>query len=125
MTQNQKKQILIVAREQGMRESLTGILEDEGFNVVTTSSGEEALGMLKQSLPDLVLLERKLPAIDGVAILKEIKEIKAGLPVIMLIQGGTEEEIKDEGAFSYLEIPISLEKLLLTVKEAFDKTYNL
>ena len=76
--------ILIVDDEEGIRESLSGIFEDEGYDVITARSGEEALKILKEQNVDLILLDVWLPGIDGVQTLKEIKNIKPDIPVIMI-----------------------------------------
>ncbi len=70
--------VMVVDDEEGIRESLSGIFEDEGYSVLTASSGEEALNILKEQSPDLMLLDVWLPGIDGIETLKEIKNLKAG-----------------------------------------------
>jgi two-component system nitrogen regulation response regulator NtrX len=116
--------ILIVDDEEGIRESLSGIFEDEGYEVFTSSSGEEALKALKEQSPDLILLDVWLPGIDGIKTLKEIKGLKPDLPVIMISgHGNIELAVKATrmGAYDFLEKPLSLERVLLAAKRALEK----
>jgi two-component system nitrogen regulation response regulator NtrX len=68
--------VLVVDDEEGIRESLSGIFEDEGYIIVTATSGEEALDLLKEHNPDLVLLDIWLPGIDGIKTLEKIRALK-------------------------------------------------
>ena len=116
--------VLIVDDEEGIRESLSGIFEDEGYDVLTSSSGEEALRVLKEQSPDLILLDVWLPGIDGIQTLKEIKDLKPDLPVIMISgHGNIELAVKATriGAYDFLEKPLSLERVLLVAKRALEK----
>src|SRR4030042_5192631 len=116
--------VLIVDDEEGIRESLSGIFEDEGYNVLTSSSGEEALRILKEQNPELILLDVWLPGIDGVQTLKDIKNMKPDLPVIMISgHGNIELAVKATkmGAYDILEKPLSLERVLLAAKRALER----
>jgi two-component system nitrogen regulation response regulator NtrX len=116
--------VLIIDDEEGIRESLSGIFEDEGYTALTTSSGEEALKLLKEQSPDLVLLDVWLPGIDGIQTLKEIKDLKPELPVIMVSgHGNIELAVKATrvGAYDFLEKPLSLERVLLAAKRALER----
>src|SRR4030066_867186 len=116
--------VLIVDDEEGIRESLSGIFEDEGYEVLTSSSGEEALKALKEQNPDLILLDVWLPGIDGVQTLKDIKNMKPDLPVIMISgHGNIELAVKATriGAYYLLEKPLSLERVLLAAKRALER----
>lgn len=116
--------VLVVDDEEGIRDSLSGIFEDEGYTVLSSNSGEEALKILKEQTPDLVLLDVWLPGIDGMKTLKEIKELKPELPVIMISgHGNIEVAVKATriGAYDFLEKPLSLERVLLATKRALEK----
>jgi len=116
--------VFIVDDEEGIRESLSGIFEDEGYEVITASSGEEALKILKEQSMDLILLDVWLPGMDGMQILKEIKDLKPDIPVIMISgHGNIELAVKATrmGAYDFLEKPLSLEKVLLDAKRALEK----
>ncbi|MCP2606630.1 sigma-54-dependent Fis family transcriptional regulator, partial [Candidatus Aminicenantes bacterium AC-708-I09] len=116
-----KEKILIVDDEVGIRSSLSGVLEDEGYMVKAVESGEEGLDLLKKENFDLVLLDVWLPGQDGIEILKKIKEINENIVVIMISGHGTIEtavQATKLGAYDFLEKPLSLEKVNLTVKNA-------
>jgi two-component system nitrogen regulation response regulator NtrX len=116
--------VLIVDDEEGIRESLSGIFEDEGYSVMTAGSGEDAIRAVKEQMPDLILLDVWLPKMDGIETLKEIKGIKSDVPVIMISgHGSIEVAVKTTrtGAYDFLEKPLSLERVLLTAKRALEK----
>jgi two-component system nitrogen regulation response regulator NtrX len=116
--------VLIVDDEEGIRESLGGIFEDEGYVVLTAGSGEETLRVLKDQSPDVILLDVWLKGIDGIQTLKEIKKQKPDLPVIMISgHGNIELAVKATrtGAYDFLEKPLSLERVLLVARRALEK----
>ncbi|MFA4919165.1 MAG: sigma-54 dependent transcriptional regulator [Thermodesulfovibrionales bacterium] len=116
--------VLIVDDEEGIRETLSGIFQDEGYNVITAGSGEEALKILKEQSPDLVLLDVWLSGIDGVETLQEIKKTNPELPVVIISgHGNIELAVKATrvGAYDFLEKPLSLERVLLVAKRALEK----
>ncbi len=116
--------ILVVDDEEGIRESLSGIFEDEGYAVLTAGSGEEALKVLKSQHPHVVLLDVWLPGMDGVDTLAKIKEIRPSLPVIMISgHGNVEIAVKATrtGAYDFLEKPLSLERVLIVTHRAIEK----
>ncbi len=119
-----KPTVLIVDDEEGIRESLSGIFEDEGYDVLTAKSGEEAIKILKEHPSDLVLLDIWLTGIDGIQTLQEIKTLKPDVPVIMISgHGNIELAVKAAkiGAYDFLEKPLSLEKVLIVSKRALEK----
>ena len=116
--------VLVVDDEEGIRETLSGIFEDEGCSIVTANSGEEALDLLKEQNPDLILLDIWLPGIDGIQALEEIKALRPDLPVIMISgHGNIELAVKATrlGAYDFLEKPLSLERVLLVSKRALER----
>jgi two-component system nitrogen regulation response regulator NtrX len=116
--------VLIVDDEEGIRETLSGIFQDEGYNVISAGSGEEALKILKEQSPDLVLLDVWLPGIDGVETLQEIKKTNPELPVVIISgHGNIELAVKATrvGAYDFLEKPLSLERVLLVARRALEK----
>jgi len=113
--------ILIVDDEQSIRDSLTGILQDEGFLPVTAANGEEALVRLREEKPDLVLLDIWMPGMDGLATLARIRDYLPEQLVIMMSGHGTIEtavRATKLGAHDFIEKPLSLEKLLLCIQNA-------
>ncbi|MDP3259718.1 MAG: response regulator, partial [Thermodesulfovibrionales bacterium] len=111
-----KPVILIVDDEEGIRESLSGILEDEGYDVLTADSGEEAVKILRETSPDLIFLDIWLTGMDGIKTLQQIKVMKPDVPVIMISGHGSIElavKATQIGAYDFLEKPLSLERVLL------------
>mgnify|MGYP001563038086 FL=1 len=119
-----KPVILIVDDEEGIRESLSGILEDEGYDILTADSGEEAVRILRETSPDLIFLDIWLTGMDGIKTLQEIKAMKPDVPVIMISGHGSIElavKATQTGAYDFLEKPLSLERVLLVSKRAIEK----
>ncbi len=115
------KTILIVDDEQSIREILDGILQDEGFRTLVAETGEEALALLGEETPDLVLLDIWLPGIDGLETLRHIRENHPEQVVIMMSGHGTiETAVKATklGAYDFIEKPLSLEKVLISIENA-------
>ena len=120
-----EKKILIVDDEDSIRQSLSDVLKDEGFEVLLASNGQEALKALDAKLPDLIILDIWMPIMDGTEVLKEIKAKYPELKVIMISgHGNIEAAVKaiKLGAYDYIEKPLSLEGVLLTVKRAFGES---
>jgi two-component system nitrogen regulation response regulator NtrX len=117
------KAILIVDDEESICQTLGGILNDEGHEVVAAVSGEEALRLIEEDPPNLVLLDIWLPGMDGIEVLKVIK---AGYPrtqvVMMSGHGSIETAVKATklGAFDFIEKPLSLEKVILVINHAME-----
>ncbi len=118
------KLVLIVDDEEGIRETLSDIFKDEGYDVITASSGEEALKLMKENSPDIVFLDVWLSGIDGIETIKEIKSLNPTTPVVM-ISGHANIELAIKatrsGAYDFLEKPLSLERVLLVTKLALEK----
>jgi two-component system, NtrC family, nitrogen regulation response regulator NtrX len=115
------KTVMIVDDEEGIRSSLAGILEDEGYRTVCAADGVEALAMCAHELPGLVLLDIWMPRMDGIETLQRLKEQYPSLNVIMMSGHGTiETAVKSTklGAFDFIEKPLSLEKVVVTVGNA-------
>ena len=113
--------ILVIDDEAGIRSSLKGILEDEGYKVKTASSGEKALTVLKSEPFDLIFLDIWLPEMNGIEVLENIKAGDESIHVIMITgHGSVESAVKATklGAYDFLEKPLSLEKVVLTAKHA-------
>jgi DNA-binding NtrC family response regulator len=116
------QQILVVDDEIGIRELLSEILRDEGYQVRLAENAGEARAFRSQTRPDLVLLDIWMPDTDGITLLKEWAS--AGLltmPVVMMSGHGTIDtavEATRMGAYDFLEKPIGLQKLLATVGRA-------
>ncbi len=115
------KNILIVDDEESIRQSLVGILDDEGFKTTIAADGAECLKAVTTDDPDLILLDIWMPKLDGLETLKRIKQDRPDQLVIMMSGHGTiETAIKATrlGAFDFIEKPLSLEKVLLSIENA-------
>jgi len=115
--------ILVVDDEPGIRQSLCGVLEDEGYQTQSVESSEACLVELARELYDLVLLDVWLPGMDGLEALARIQEMPfPDRPVVVMVSGhGTiETAVKSTklGAFDFLEKPLTIPKVSITVKNA-------
>ncbi len=113
--------ILIVDDEPGIRQSLAGVLEDEGFVVASVASGEDCLRAFDQRLYTCVLLDVWLPGIDGLETLARLKANYPDTSVVMISGHGrieTAVRATKLGAYDFIEKPLSLEKTILAVKNA-------
>ena len=112
--------------EPGIRQSLSGVLEDEGYTVIALGTAEDALNHLARHAVDAVLLDIWLPKMDGLEALARIQELPAASrpPVIMISgHGNIETAVRATklGAFDFLEKPLTIEKVLVTVKNAIQQ----
>ena len=119
------RRVLVVDDEPGIRRSLSGILEDEGYAVDAVESGEACLAALPGAGYGLVLLDIWLPGLDGMEVLTQIQEIPfTERPVVVMISGhgSIEAAVKATklGAFDFLEKPLSLQKVTVVVKNGLD-----
>lgn len=116
--------ILIVDDETGIRESLQGVLADEGYDTETVESGEECLKLLRREKSfDVVLLDIWLPGVDGLETLEKIRDLENAPEVIMISGHGTIEtavRATKLGAYDFLEKPLSIDKTLILVKNAVE-----
>ena len=118
--------ILAIDDEQSIRESLKEILEYEKHVVDLASNGEEGIQMFQNDKYDVVLLDIKMPHMDGIEVLDKLISISPDVPVIMISGHGTidtaVESIK-KGAFDFIEKPLDLNRLLVTLRNAMDKKH--
>ena len=115
------KSILIVDDEKSIRESLTGILQDEGFMPYSVESGEAAIEKIIEEKPDLILLDIWMPGMDGMETLTRVRDIHPEQLVVMMSGHGTiETAVKATklGAYDFIEKPLSIEKVLLCIQNA-------
>jgi two-component system nitrogen regulation response regulator NtrX len=118
-----RKTILIVDDEESICQSLGGILREEGYDVLTAESGEDALKIIDEEMPNLVLLDIWLPGMDGIEVLKVISSDYPQIRVIMMSGHGTiETAVKATklGAYDFIEKPLSMDKIILLVNHALD-----
>src|SRR5438477_3440260 len=115
--------ILIVDDEAGIRDTLAGILADEGYSASSADSGEAGLDLLCKTAFDVVLLDIWLPGADGLDTLAKIRELENPPEVIMISGHGTIEtavRATKLGAYDFLEKPLSIDRTLILIKHAID-----
>ncbi len=116
----QKIKILVVEDGRSQRDMLRDFLIGEGYQVSEASNGERALEVLKDDYFDLVLLDYKMPGMDGMAVLNEVKGLNPEIDVILMTAYGTIEtavKAMKAGAADYITKPIELEELLLLIEK--------
>ncbi|MFT3945903.1 MAG: sigma-54 dependent transcriptional regulator [Agriterribacter sp.] len=117
--------ILIIDDEKAIRKTLGEILSYEGYKIDEAGDGEEGLKKFKEKTYDVVLCDIKMPKIDGIEFLDKVGEINPDVPVIMISGHGTIEtavEAVKKGAYDYVSKPPDLNRLLITIRNAMDKT---
>ena len=113
--------ICIVDDEPSILNTLSSILEDERYQVTIAKTGEEALKVIQMEVPDVVLLDIWMPELDGLEVLKRVREQFPHIMVIMMSgHGSVETAVKATklGAYDYLEKPLDLEKVTILVRNA-------
>src|ERR1700722_5231682 len=118
-----QRRIMIVDDEPGIRQSLSGVLEDEGYLVQAVATGEECLEKLPGAGFELVLLDIWLPGLDGLEVLARIQQMPfPDRPAVVVISGhgNIETAVKATklGALDFLEKPLSIEKVAVATKNA-------
>ncbi|MEE9435656.1 MAG: sigma-54 dependent transcriptional regulator [Candidatus Adiutricales bacterium] len=118
------KTILVVDDEEDIRDSLKGILKDEGFAVELATNGSEALDRVETAMPDLILLDIWMEGTEqGLDVLAGLKKKYPVLPVIMISGHGTIETAVTAtklGAYDYIEKPLSYDKILLVIENCLN-----
>lgn len=116
--------ILIVDDEEVLQDVLTSLVESEGFRASSARSGEEALHLLQQEEPDLVLLDLMLPTMSGMEVLKQIRQQYPDLVVVIITAYSSIEgaiEAMREGAYHYIPKPFKNEEVLLTIRKSLEQ----
>lgn len=120
------ERILIVDDNKDMQFTLSSILKDEGYETIAVGDGTRAISQIKMKSPNLILLDIKLPGINGMKILEEIKKIDSNVIVIMLTAYG---DFKDAvkamklGAYDYITKPFDNDEMVLTIQKALQTQY--
>ncbi len=126
--QMEKMQIMLVDDEERFLSTTKALLFKNGYEILTASSGPDALDLLEQNSIHVVLLDVIMPGMDGISTLKEIRKHFPLVEVIMLIGHGDEESALEGlkcGAADYIMKPTSVGDLVKKAKEAFEKRQRL
>ena len=119
-----KSRILVIDDEAAIRDSLKMTLEYEGYDFVSAATGQEGLALAERETPDLVVLDIKMPGMDGIEVLDRLRAMNDSLPVIV-ISGhgtiGTAVEATKKGAFDFIEKPFASERVLVSLRNALDQ----
>ncbi|GBD99697.1 transcriptional regulatory protein ZraR [bacterium BMS3Abin07] len=118
-----KKKILVIDDEAIVRVSCQRVLTPEGYDVIVTSKGSDAIEILEKDKFDLVLTDLKMPDMDGLEVLKKIKSRWPDM-IVIIITGystiSTAVQAIKLGAYEYIEKPFTPEDILTTVNKAFN-----
>lgn len=119
-----KNTVMIVDDEQAIRDSLQMILEYQKYQVILAPNGQHALDRLQEYTPDVILLDIKMPGMDGMEVLQKIKELYPAQIVIMISAHATLQtavEATKLGAYDFLEKPLDRDRVLITIKNALEQ----
>jgi DNA-binding response OmpR family regulator len=115
--------ILVVDDEVGIRQSVRGVLADEGYRVLEAEDGRGALNLIERERPRLVIVDIWMPEMDGIELLRRIRDVDQHTPVIVISGHGNIETAVTAtklGAFDFIEKPFSLDGLLQVVDRALE-----
>lgn len=117
------KKILIIDDEKNMRWAVKNALVKDGYSVLEASNGQEGLDLIEKASPHLVLVDLRMPVLDGIGTLNEMKKKNIDIPTIVLTAHGTMElaiEAMKLGAIDFISKPFELEKLKIIIKNALN-----
>src|SRR5687768_16431679 len=116
-----KPRILVIDDEAAIRDSLRMILEYEDYQFLGAAGGQEGIALVQRDRPDLVLLDIKMPGMDGIEVLRKLHAIDEALPIVMISGHGTTAtavEAIRSGAVDFLDKPLSSERVIVTLQNA-------
>jgi DNA-binding NtrC family response regulator len=119
-----KIKLLLVDDEENFVKTLAERLEIRGLKPEVVLSGEEALEFMGKDIPDVVVLDLRMPGIDGMEVLRRVKKSKPNVQIIILTGHGTDkdkEEATRIGAFEYHKKPVDIDALIFSIKNAYQK----
>src|SRR5438132_4551100 len=119
-----KSRVLVIDDEAAIRDSLRMTLEYEGYEFVGAATGQEGLTLAEREGPDLVLLDVKMPGMDGLEVLERLRSMNESLPVVVISGHGTIStavEATKKGAFDFIEKPFASERVLVSLRNALDQ----
>ena len=119
-----KSRVLVIDDEAAIRDSLRMTLEYEGYEFVGAATGQEGLALAERESPDLVLLDVKMPGMDGLEVLDRLRGMNDGVPVVVISGHGTIStavEATKKGAFDFIEKPFASDRVLVSLRNALDQ----
>jgi CheY-like chemotaxis protein len=119
--------VLVIDDEQGIRNLLDTLLSRKGYDVVLADGGRKGLELFRRERPDVVVLDLKMPEMDGRAVLQQIRSLNPGQPVIILTGAGlpeAEEQLRAFGVSEYVEKEFSLHRLGDALKRALAASHS-
>lgn len=120
------KNVMVVEDNEKNRKLMRVVLKAKGYNVIEAATGEEALNILRNQKPDIILMDIQLPGIDGITLIKQIKGTPTlkDTPIIAVTayaMKGDEEKIMEAGCDAYVSKPINTQELPLIVEKYIKK----
>ena len=112
---------MVVEDERGMRTTLVGTLEDQGYRMTACETGREALSLIRDAAPDVVIADLRLPDVSGLEILQSLKEISPGVAFILVTGYATVDtavQALNQGAFAYITKPFNMDEVQSTIRNA-------
>jgi CheY-like chemotaxis protein len=106
--------ILVIDDEQGIRELLDTLLRRKGYDVILAANGQKGLEIFRRERPDVIVLDLKMPGMDGLTVLREVRSLIPNQPVVILTGAGTpetEQQARALGVTEYVEKEFSLHLL--------------
>jgi two-component system nitrogen regulation response regulator NtrX len=119
-----KSRILVIDDEVAIRDSLRMTLEYEGYEFIGAATGQEGLALAEREGPDLVLLDVKMPGMDGLEVLDRLRSMNDGTPIVVISGHGTIStavEATKKGAFDFIEKPFASDRVLVSLRNALDQ----
>ena len=123
IARNQKFKILVADDEQVVRDLFENFLTKQGYEVFTAVDGLDALSKIRDNNFDMLLLDLKMPVLDGMELIKKIKELKKDLIMIVITGYATLDTAKEalrQGCFNYIAKPFNIIEVSSIIKRAFD-----
>jgi two-component system nitrogen regulation response regulator NtrX len=118
-----KPRILVIDDEAAIRDSLRMTLEYEGYEFIGAATGQEGLALAERDAPDIVLLDVKMPGMDGIEVLERLRNMNESVPIVVVSGHGTIStavEATKKGAFDFIEKPFASERVLVSLRNALD-----
>jgi CheY-like chemotaxis protein len=116
--QRRGRTILVVDDDASILETVGEILAQEGYHVVKATGGEEALALIRRTKPELILLDMRMPGMDGWAVARALHEREISIPIVVMTAAENAKRWADEiGAAGHLAKPFELDDLLRSVEE--------